>query len=154
MGVLTIGVILAGKRWLPRWPAPLLAVVFAVALVQSMGLDGKGVAVVGEVLVGLPRLRWPEFELGGALGVALLSFSSAMVVARSFAAKAGYEVDADQEFFALGACQIAAGLSQGFAISGTDSRTAINYAAGGKSQVSALVAAGTMAAVSCFSPAR
>ena len=95
--------------------------------------------MVGEVPAGLPRLRWPEFDaefirplLGGALGVALLSFSSAMVVARSFAAKGGYEVDANQEFFALGACHIAAGLSQGFAISGTDSRTAMNYAAGGK----------------------
>ena len=122
VGVLTIGVMLAGKRWLPRWPAPLLAVVFAVALVQSMGLDGKGVTVVGPVPSGLPRLRWPEFDpelviplLGGALGVALLSFSNAIVVARSFAAKGRYEVDADQELIALGACQIAAGFSQGFA---------------------------------------
>jgi MFS superfamily sulfate permease-like transporter len=148
---------IAGKRWLPRWPAPLLAVVFAVALVYSMGLEGKGVAVVGQVPSGLPRLRWPEFDpelimplLGGALGVALLSFSNAIVVARSFAAKGRYEVDVDQEFIALGACQIAAGLSQGFAISGADSRTAMNYASGGKSQVSALVAAAMMAAVLVF----
>ena len=62
VGVLTIGVMLAGKRWLPRCPAPLLAVVFAVALVYSMGLEGKGVAVVGKVPAGLPRLRWPEFD--------------------------------------------------------------------------------------------
>ena len=121
VGVLTIGVMLAGKRWLPRWPAPLLAVVFAVALVYSMGLDGKGVAVVGQVPSGLPRLRWPEFDpefimplLGGALGVALLSFSNAIVVGRSFAAKGRYEVDVDQELIALGACQIAAGLFTGF----------------------------------------
>src|SRR5271166_658380 len=139
VGVLTIGVMLAGKRWLPRWPAPLLAVVFAVALVYSMDLEGKGVAVVGQVPPGLPRLRWPEFDpefivplLGGALGVALLSFSNAIVVARSFAAKGRYEVDVDQEFVALGACQIAAGLSQGFAISGADSRTAMNYASRGQ----------------------
>jgi high affinity sulfate transporter 1 len=157
VGVLTIGVMLAGKRWLPRWPAPLLAVVFAVALVYSVGLEGRGVAVVGQVPPGLPRLRWPEFDpefimplLGGALGVALLSFSNAIVVARSFAAKGRYEVDVDQEFIALGACQIAAGLSQGFAVSGADSRTAMNYASGGKSQVSALVAAGMMAAVLMF----
>jgi MFS superfamily sulfate permease-like transporter len=70
--------------------------------------------------------------LGGALGVALLSFSNAIVVARSFAAKGRYEVDVDQEFIALGACQIAAGLSQGFAISGADSRTAMNYASRGQ----------------------
>src|SRR5271166_6434406 len=157
VGVLTIGVMLARKRWLPRWPAPLLAVIFAVVLVYSMGLEGKGVAVVGQVPPGLPRLRWPEFDpefivplLGGALGVALLSFSNAIVVARSFAAKGRYEVDVDQEFVALGACQIAAGLSQGFAISGVDSRTAMNYASGGKSQVSAVVAAGMMAAVLVF----
>src|SRR4029077_10018649 len=157
VGVLTIGVMLAGRRWLPRWPAPLLAVIFAVVLVYSMGLEGKGVAVVGQVPPGLPRLRWPEFEpefivplLGGALGVALLSFSNAIVVARSFAAKGRYEVDVNQEFIALGACQIAAGLSQGFAISGADSRTAMNYASGGKSQVSAVVAAGMMAAVLMF----
>jgi high affinity sulfate transporter 1 len=157
VGVLTIGVMLAGKRWLPRWPAPLLAVIFAVALVYSMGLEEKGVAVVGQVPQGLPRLHWPEFDpefivplLGGSLGVALLSFSNAIVVARSFAAKGRYEVDVDQEFIALGACQIAAGLSQGFAVSGADSRTAMNYASGGKSQVSALVAAGMMAAVLMF----
>ena len=46
--------------------------------------------------------------------VALLSFSNAIVVARSFAAKGRYEVDVDQEFIALGACQIAAGLFTGF----------------------------------------
>jgi MFS superfamily sulfate permease-like transporter len=82
--------------------------------------------------------------------VALLSFSNAIVVARSFAAKGRYEVDVDQEFIALGACQIAAGLSQGFAVSGAGSRTAMNYASGGKIQVSALVAAGMMAAVLMF----
>jgi high affinity sulfate transporter 1 len=157
VGLLTIGVMLAGKRWLPRWPAPLLAVVFAVALVQSLGLDGKGVMVVGPVPSGLPRLRWPEFDpelvvplLGGALGVALLSYSNAIVVARSFAAKGRYEVDADQELIALGACQIAAGFSQGFAVSGADSRTAMSYSSGGKSQGATLVAAGVMAAVLVF----
>ena len=157
VGVLTIGVMLAGKRWLPKWPAPLLAVVFAVVLVYGLNLEGNGVAVVGQVPPGLPRLRWPEFDpelivplLGGALGVALLSFSNAIVVARSFAAKGRYEVDVDQEFIALGTCQIAAALSQGFAVSGADSRTAMNYASGGKSQVSSLVAAGMMAAVLMF----
>jgi MFS superfamily sulfate permease-like transporter len=157
VGVLTIGVMLAGKRWVPRWPAPLLAVVFAVALVYSIGLEARGVAVVGKVPAGLPQLRWPEFDpefivplLGGALGVALLSFSNAIVVARSFAAKGRYEVDVDQEFIALGACQIAAGLSQGFAVSGADSRTAMNYSSGGKSQVASLVAAAVMAVVLVF----
>ena len=61
-----------------------------------------------------------------------------------------YEIDVDQEFIALGACQIAAGLSQGFAVAGADSRTAVNDAMGGKTQMVGLIAAATMAAVLFF----
>lgn len=56
----------------------------------------------------------------------------------------------DREFIALGACNIAAGLSQGFAVTGADSRTAISDVMGGKTQVTGLVAAGAMALVLLF----
>ena len=82
--------------------------------------------------------------------MALVSFCNAMVVARSFAAKNHYEVDADRELFALGRARVAAGLCQGFAVSGTESRTAMNHAMGGKSQAAGLVAAAVMAAVLLF----
>lgn len=157
VGLLAIVVMLVSKRLLPRWPGPLLAVLAAVAVVKMMGLDARGVAVVGHVPAGLPRPSWPTFDLqllqplfGGALGVALVSFCNAMVVARSFAAKNHYEVDADRELFALGASQCAAGLCQGFAVSGTESRTAMNHAMGGKSQAAGLVAAAVMAGVLLF----
>jgi len=157
VGVLAIAVMLVSKRLLPRWPGPLLAVVAAVAVVKMLGLDARDVAVVGHVPAGLPRLSWPTFDpeflpplFGGALGVALVSFCNAMVVARSFAAKNHYEVDADRELFALGASQCAAGLCQGFAVSGTESRTAMNHAMGGKSQAAGLVAAAVMAGVLLF----
>ena len=157
VGLLAIAVMLMSKRLLPRWPGPLLAVVAAVAVVKTLGLDGRGVAVVGHVPAGLPRLSWPAFDpqflpplFGGALGVALVSFCNAMVVARSFAAKNHYEVDADRELFALGASHCAAGLCRGFAVSGTESRTAMNHAMGGKSQAAGLVAAAVMATVLLF----
>jgi MFS superfamily sulfate permease-like transporter len=128
-----------------------------VAVVKALGLEAEGVAVVGHVPAGLPRLRWPEFDpqflqplFAGALGVALVSYCNAMVVARSFAAKHHYEIDADRELSALGASQLAVGLCQGFAVSGTESRTAMNHAMGGKSQVAGLVAAAVMAAVLLF----
>jgi high affinity sulfate transporter 1 len=157
VGLLTIAVMLVSKRLLPRWPGPLLAVVTAVAVVKAMKLEASGVAVVGDVPAGLPHLRWPAVDpqflpplFGGAMGVALVSFCNAMVVARSFAVKSHDEVDADRELSALGACQLAAGLCQGFAVSGTESRTAMNYAMGGKSQAAGLVAAAVMAAVLLF----
>jgi high affinity sulfate transporter 1 len=157
VGLLAIAVMLVSKRLLPRWPGPLLAVVAAVVVVKALGLDARGVAVVGNVPAGLPRLTWPTFDpqflpplFGGALGVALVSFCNAMVVARSFAVKNHYEVDADRELFALGASQCAAGLCRGFAVSGTESRTAMNHAMGGRSQAAGLVAAAVMAAVLLF----
>jgi MFS superfamily sulfate permease-like transporter len=85
-----------------------------------------------------------------AAGLALVSFSSMMLTSRSFASKNRYEVDTDQEFAALGAANIASALSQGFAVSGADSRTAMSDATGGRTQVTGLVAAGVMAAVLMF----
>jgi MFS superfamily sulfate permease-like transporter len=103
---------------------------------------------------GLPQLHWPGVspaELEGlapaAIGLALVSFTSGMVTARSFAARNRYEIDVDRELIAIGLCNIAASLSQGFAVTGADSRTAVNDAMGGKSQVTGLVAAATMTMV-------
>jgi MFS superfamily sulfate permease-like transporter len=73
-----------------------------------------------------------------------------MLTARSFAAKNRYEIEADREFAALGAANLAASVSQGFAISGADSRTAMADASGGRTQVTGLVAAATIALVLLF----
>lgn len=157
VGLTSLAVFMGSKRLSPRAPAPLLATGAAVALVYGLGLETSGVAVVGALPAGLPSLSWPQFDpeflkplLGGALGVALVSFTSGMVTARSFAARNRYDIDVDQEFIALGACQIASGLSQGFAVTGADSRTAVNDAMRGKTQMVGLIAAATMTAVLFF----
>jgi high affinity sulfate transporter 1 len=154
VGVTTFAVMWAVKRFFPRLPAPLIALLVAVVIVQSFGLDQLGVTVVGMVPAGLPELRWPSVPsvylgplLSGAAGLALVSVTSGMVTARSFAARNRYEIDVDREFIALGACNVAAGVSQGFAVTGADSRTAVNDAMGGKTQVTGLVAAAAMALV-------
>jgi MFS superfamily sulfate permease-like transporter len=73
-----------------------------------------------------------------------------MLTARSFAAKNGYEIDTDQDFAALGAANIASAVSQGFAVSGADSRTAMSDAAGGRSHAAGLAAAAAVAFVLLF----
>jgi len=157
VGLATMGILVVSKRFMPRAPGPLLAVLAAMGMVYWLGLDAQGVKLVGELPAGLPGWSWSHLDaaflnplLAGALGVALVSFSSAMVTARSFAARNRYDIDADQEFIALGTCQIASGLSQSFAVSGADSRTAVNDSMGGKSQVAGLIAAVTIAAVLMF----
>jgi high affinity sulfate transporter 1 len=157
VGTIAFGVMAGVRRFYPRIPAPLVALVVAVVLVQVFALDQSGVAVLGAIPAGLPRLGWTPVPSSlfvplatGAAGLALVSFTSGMVTARSFASRNRYEIDVDQEFLALGACNIASGLSQGFAVTGADSRTAMNDAAGGKTQAAGLIAAGAIALVLIF----
>src|SRR4029077_1031984 len=138
-------------------PAALVAMILSSIAVRLLGLETYGVAVVGEVPAGLPNLNIPHFPLsvvpdllGDATGLALVAFSSMMLTSRSFASKNRYDIDADREFAALGAANIASALSHGFAVSGADSRTAMSDAAGGRTQVTGLVAATTIAVVLIF----
>ena len=147
-------VLILGPTILPRVPAALLALIVSGVAVAALGLDRRGVAVIGEVPAGLPTLRVPRVPLdeigvlmAQAAAVALVSFTSGIVTTRAFAAKNRYEIDVDREFAALGAAQLAAGISQGFPVAGADSRTAANDAAGGRTQVTGLVAAAAIALV-------
>jgi MFS superfamily sulfate permease-like transporter len=131
--------------------------IMAAIAVRMLGLEGHGVKTVGEVPAGLPVLKVPHFPLsvvpsllGDAAGLALVTFSSMMLTSRSFASKNRYDIDADREFAALGTANIASALSQGFAVSGADSRTAMSDATGGRTQVTGLVAAATIAVVLLF----
>jgi high affinity sulfate transporter 1 len=157
VGLGTFAVLLITPRLSKYVPAPLAAMVVATFFVRLFALDQHGVAVVGAVPAGLPPVRFPHFSwqllpdlFGDATGLALVTFSSMMLTSRSFASKNGYDVDADRDFAALGAANIASAVSQGFAISGADSRTAMSDATGGRTQATGLVAASSIALVLVF----
>ncbi|HEX6901373.1 MAG TPA: SulP family inorganic anion transporter [Thermoanaerobaculia bacterium] len=157
VGLALFFLLLAFKRFAPRVPAPLVAVALGIGAVYALGLERLGVAVVGPVPAGFPAPRIPEVQAGdlwplifGACGIVLVSFCSMMTTARGFAAKNDYTIDANQDMIALGAADLASGLSRGFAVSAAASRTAVADSAGGKSQITGLVAAATMAAVLIF----
>ncbi|MBV1841801.1 SulP family inorganic anion transporter [Photobacterium ganghwense] len=157
LSIATVLIYLVTKRFRPTWPAAMLAILVTTASVWLLHLEEQGVSVVGVTQGGLPQFQTPEFELGvvrelvvPALNLAIVSFVSMMLTARSFAAKNGYDIDADKEFRALGFANIASAFSQGFAISGADSRTAVNDANGGKSQLVSIIAAITIAVIAVF----
>jgi len=157
VGLGTFLVLLVSPKLFRGVPAALVATILAAVAVPFLGLEKYGVAIVGEVPAGLPLVRIPHFPMsvvpslfGDATGLALVTFSSMMLTSRSFASKNRYDVDADREFAALGTANIASAISQGFAVSGADSRTAMSDATGGRTQVTGLVAAGTIAIVLLF----
>ena len=129
----------------------------AALATKALGLDALDVSTVGPVPAGLPGLFVPHLPFDAldtlvvdAAGIALITFCSAMLTARSFAAKNGYDIDDDRELAAIGAANIVSSMSQGFAISGADSRTAMNDAAGGRTQLAAVFAATAIAGVLLF----
>ncbi len=143
----TFALLVAFARLLPRWPGPLIAMVVAATAVAVLDLDRLGVATVGSVPRGLPPASIPDFStidlgtlLPAALGVTIVAYSDNIVTSRAFAARRREEVDARQEFLALGAANLSSGLLSGFPVSSSGSRTAIGDAMGSRTQLYSLVA--------------
>ena len=137
------------RKFFKKLPAALIVMLLGVVAAFAFSLpDIAQIKVIGTLEAGLPSFHVPILPLDAlgvlvpaAAGLTLISYNSAMLTGRSFAAKNGYIIDANHEFFALGMANIASGLSQGFTISGADSRTAVNDAAGGKTRMVSIVAA-------------
>lgn len=153
----TVLVMLLSGRYLTRLPAALIAMVVAAAATSLLGLGAHGVATIGLIPSGLPDMHVPQFPLqmlptllADAAGLALVSFSSMMLTAQSFAEKNRYSIDTDREFIALGLANMASSFSQGFAVSGADSRTAVADSSGGRTQMTSVIAALTIALVLLF----
>jgi len=157
VGAATLALLLLLARLVPKVPGPLVAVSLGIACSAFFGFAAHGVKLLGAIPAGLPGLMipaiggadWTPLAMG-AVGLALISYNSAMVTARGFAAKNRYDIDSNREFIALGVADIGAGLLGGFAVSGADSRTAVNDSMGGKSQVTGLVAAAGLALTLLF----
>jgi len=143
--VLLILILLA---WLaPRSPGPLIAILLATAAVSVFSLDHYGIHVIGDIPSGLPSLRLTGVPLNdvtpllvAAGGVALVGFSDNVLTARTFAARRGEYIDANAELRALGACNLGVGLTQGFPVSCSESRTALGSLIGSRTQLYSLVA--------------
>ena len=144
----TFVLLVAFQRFLPRWPGPLVAMVLAAAAVAVLNLDRFGVETVGSVPRGLPPITIADFtsiDLGtllpAALGVTIVAYTDNVVTARAFAARRREEIDARQEFLALGAANLGAGLFSGFPVSSSGSRTVIGDAMGSRTQLYSIVSA-------------
>jgi high affinity sulfate transporter 1 len=157
VGVGALLILLPLRFGAPRIPGALLLVVGGIALSSAAGLASHGVAVVGDIPSGLPGLGLPGVPDAGiatlapaAIGMFLVIFADAVLLARSYAGNHRQQVDAGQELLAMGAAQAAAGVSGGFPIAASGSRTAVNDAAGVRTQVAGLLAAGVVVLVLLF----
>lgn len=149
ISLFTLVILIGLKKIKPRYPAPLFAVVVMTFLSWLFNFESHNIRIIGAVTGDfIPVESWLDFDKGlmrdlvvPSLNIAIICFVSMMITVRSFASKNNYETNADVEFKALGMANIVAGLSQGFVVSGTSSRTAVNDANGGKTQLVSIIAA-------------
>lgn len=130
---------------------PLLLVVSALAL--SAAFDGAAhLPVVGNIPHGLPlpsmSFLWLDgwtSLVGSALLIAIIAYVESLSVARILAIRRRERIDPDQELLALGATNMGAALAGGMPVAGGFSRSMVNFDAGARTQLAAIITAAWVA---------
>jgi sulfate permease, SulP family len=155
VGVTTIVAIRLCQRLVPRLPGPLIALVLVGGAVYL--LEPEGVKLLGEIPSGLPSLSFPTLDLstwaelvGTALAIAVLTVAEGLLVASTAARRHDEELEVNGELVAMGLANIAAAVSSGMPIGASSSRTASTEAAGGRSQLPAIVSVIIVGAVALW----
>jgi sulfate permease, SulP family len=146
VGVVSFCIIFGLKKYRPRLPAGLLALVLTSAAIYYFELHEGGIVILGQIPSGLPRPSLPAFDLdlisdlvGPAIVIALVSFAETYSVGKAIASETKQKVDVDQEFIGQGLANLIGSFFQCYPVSGSFSRTAISFAAGAKTGISSLV---------------
>lgn len=151
----TLAVIFFAKRFMPKSPAPLLAVAVGIAASAVLGLEAAGVSVVGTIQGGFPMPVLPRPSLFEAMwpaaaGIALISFTESIAAARAFVQRADPPIDANRELLAIGAANAAGAFIGSIPAGGGTSQTAVSRKAGSKTQAASLVVAAVAFATLLF----
>lgn len=148
IGAISILLLYVFRLRFPSFPAPLLVVIIGIFIVRKFDLHELGVATVGDVPIGLPYFRIPEFALDqlsplviAALLIVFVSYLESLAMAQIIADKENYKIDPDRELKGLGYANLAASFFASFPVSGGISRTAVNYRAGAKSGMASILTA-------------
>ena len=165
VGGVALAVLVLGKSFLKNKPVALFVVVGGILAADWLGLDASGVKLLGDVPQGLPPLGLPRaMDLGDldsvledfnnlaplAFACFLLAAVETAAIGRTFAAKHGGRLDANQEFLALAASNLAAGLGRGFPVSGGMSQSLVNEGGGARTSLSGAFAAAIILLVVLF----
>ena len=132
IGVVSVVVLLVGRRLAPRLPTVLVLAAVAIPASVLLDLGGRGVALVGEVPSGLPLPRLPVVDVadlralaGSAVAIAVVGFTQTVALAKAIAARRRRAVGADREFVAAGAANLLSGLFGGFPTGGSLSMSSV-----------------------------
>jgi SulP family sulfate permease len=142
------------RRFAPRLPGSLVVALAGVVAALGVGLEERGVRLVGAIPAGLPRPSLPAVAAGDAAAllpaaglIALISFAETISIGKAIAGRTREPLDANRELLASGAANTAAGLLGGFAVAGSFSRSFLLYRSGARSRRAGLISGLVLALV-------
>jgi sulfate permease, SulP family len=145
MGVAAFAIMWGLKKYQPKLPGVLIAVVVTTVASWALGFAEHGGQVVGQIPSGLPSLALPSMDLKMALDllpsaiiISLVGFMEAISIAKAMAAKTKDRIDPNQELIGQGLANIAGSLTQSYPTSGSFSRSAVNLNAGARTGMSSV----------------
>lgn len=148
IGIGSVILIVAFKRWKKTFPSALFVVIAGTAATALFGLNSMGVSIVGNVPEGLPSFQVPGLSFNDfssllpiILVISLVSYMESIAVAKAIAHKHGYKVDANQELIALGGANLGGAFFQSFPTTGGFSRTAVNNQSGARTTIASVITA-------------
>lgn len=155
LGVVMLALMLGLEHFTPKVPAALVTVAVGIAAWAFLGLDRFGISAVGTLEGGLPSFALPDIALvqqlwPAALGIALMSFVETAAAGRAFLHKGEPTPNANRELGATGIANIAGSFFHIMPAGGGTSQTAVNNAAGARTQLAALVTAAVVVATLLF----
>jgi sulfate permease, SulP family len=157
IGASALAVLVLGKVFLADKPVALVVVVGGIVAASILGLDARGVKLLGEVprglpAIGLPAIRWSDLNelLPLSFACFLLAAFETAAIGRTFTAKHGGRLDANQEFLALAVANLAAGVGRGLPVSGGMSQSVVNEGGGARTPLSGAIAAALVLVVVLF----
>ena len=147
-GVFTLLLGIAVKRWVPKLPYMIVAMLGGALFGNLLGVwYGFKLPTVGALPASLPPLSAPSLDAesiravaSGVIAVTLLALTEAVSIARALAARSGQHVDGNQEFVGQGMSNLAGAFFSGYVATGSFNRSGVNYAAGAKTPIAAMLA--------------
>lgn len=157
MGILAFAIMIGLKKYLPKYPGVLIAVVATTLLSFVINFKERGGKVVGSIPDGLPGFAMPAFSYDalsglvvGAIIISLVGFMEAISIAKAMAAKTKDRVDPNQELIGQGLGNITGSFFQSYPASGSFSRSAVNLNAGARTGFSSVVTAAVVVVTLLF----
>ncbi len=147
-GLFTLLLGIAVKRWLPKLPYMIVAMLGGALFGYLLTVwQGMSMPTVGALPASLPPLSAPSFDpetiralASGVIAVTLLALTEAVSIARALAARSGQHVDGNQEFVGQGMSNLAGAFFSGYVATGSFNRSGVNFAAGAKTPLAAMLA--------------